>query len=82
MKHNWPEPPSVEQIKARAAMIGLDLTALAAAAGVARSTIFRLGENPQANTTKAIMAALETRERAVLRHLIALHGMPRDEAAA
>lgn len=72
----------VEQIKARAEMVGLDLTALAAAAGVARSTIFRLDKNPNRNTEKAITAALETREREVLQHLLALYGIPQDEAAA
>jgi predicted transcriptional regulator len=74
----------MEQIKARARAIGLTLTALAAEAGVARSTIFQLerGRDPHLNTIRRIVGALETRELAQRDHLIALHGIPnRGEAA-
>jgi predicted transcriptional regulator len=83
MKHNGPYPP-VEQIKARAQAIGLTLTALAAEAGVARSTIFQLerGRDPHLKTINRIVTALEARELAQRDHLIALHGVPNSSEAA
>lgn len=84
MKHKRPNP-AIAEIKARSKAIGLPLATLAAQANVARSTIFRIGEEhaggrgPHVGTLDAILAKLVERERALLVHLISLHGIPDDK---
>ena len=83
MKHKRPYPP-IAEIKARSRAIGLPLATLAAEAKVARSTIFQIGNgrDPHVGTIDAIVEALVGRERAMLAHLVALHGLPTEERDA
>ncbi|OKO68205.1 hypothetical protein AC629_42300 [Bradyrhizobium sp. NAS80.1] len=71
----------------RAKAIGLSPTDWAAEAGVARSTIFHIlrgagSKGPHVGTLDRLGRVLEQRERAVLQHLVDLHGIPTKEQAA
>lgn len=70
--------PTIDDLKARAAMIGLSITELATEAGLTRATVSspKRAKAPNTATIDALLQVIEPRELSVRDHLIALHGVP------
>lgn len=70
--------PTIEDLKLRASKIGLSVAVLANEAGLSRPTVSspKRAKAPNTATIEALLGVIEPRERDLLRHLIALHGIP------